>query len=98
MGVGRRLVVLFVLWSGAVCAGTEQEVKAKFLDFVAAQNAHDLKKVAEILADSPEAFWVARGAPTLGRKPILQDFREELCRSLGHRARPRQTEGDGDIR
>jgi len=34
-------------------AGTEDDVKALFGKFIAAQNAHDLKAVGEILHDSP---------------------------------------------
>src|SRR5579864_3047894 len=58
---------LMLFTAGAVRAGTEDEVKAIFDKFVAAQNAHDLKAVSEILQDSPQMFWITRGQVYLGR-------------------------------
>jgi hypothetical protein len=53
--MSKRIVVTFALIgiTRSVQAGTEDEVKALFSKFIAAQNAHDLKAVGEILQDSP---------------------------------------------
>jgi uncharacterized protein (TIGR02246 family) len=67
---------LTLLTAGAVRAGTEDEVKAIFDKFVAAQNAHDLKAVGEILQDSPQMFWITRGQVYLGRDAALKRFGE----------------------
>jgi uncharacterized protein (TIGR02246 family) len=67
---------LLSLTAGAVRAETEGEVKAIFAKFVAAQNAHDLRAVGEILQDSPEMFWITRGQVYLGREAALKRFEE----------------------
>jgi hypothetical protein len=41
---------------------------------VAAQNAHDLSAVGELLWDSPQFLWITRGAPIWGRLPALARF------------------------
>ncbi len=53
--MSKRIVVTFALIgiTRSVQAGTEDEVKALFSKFIAAQNGHDLKAVGEILQDSP---------------------------------------------
>jgi uncharacterized protein (TIGR02246 family) len=65
-----------LLSAGAAWAGTEDEVKAVFVKFVAAQNAHDLKSVGEILQDSPQMFWITRGQAYWGRDAALKRFEE----------------------
>jgi hypothetical protein len=45
--------LVLVMVAGVARAGTEDEVKAIFAKFVAAQNAHDLKAVGDLLQDSP---------------------------------------------
>src|SRR4028119_1007124 len=66
--------LLLVFFAGPSRAGTEDEVKALFAKFVAAQNAHDLKAVAETLQDSPQFLWITRGAPVWGRDAALKRF------------------------
>ena len=66
------LVVLTV--AGTAQAGSEDEVKALFAKFVAAQNAHDLKAVGELLQDSPQFLWITRGVPIWGRDAALKRF------------------------
>ncbi len=68
------LAAVLIICSGAVQAGTEDEVKAQFSKFIAAQNAHDLKAVSETLHDSPQFLWVTRGAPIWGREAALKRF------------------------
>lgn len=75
------IMVLLVLLTGVtgVEAGAEDEVRAVFDRFVAAQNAHDLGKVGELLWDSPRFLWITRGAAIWGRQPALTRF-ESLYR------------------
>jgi hypothetical protein len=60
----------------ATRAATEDEVKAVFAKFVAAQNAHDLRAVGDILQDSPQMFWITRGQVYWGRVAALKQFGE----------------------
>ena len=75
----RRLApALFCLasWlaSPAVIAGTDDEVRAMFERFVAVQNAHDLKALESLLADSPNFLWITRGNVIWGREAALKRF------------------------
>jgi ketosteroid isomerase-like protein len=63
-----------MICAGSVQAGTEDEVKAQFSKFVAAQNAHDLKAVSDTLLDSPQFLWITRGTPIWGREAALKRF------------------------
>jgi ketosteroid isomerase-like protein len=76
MLTGSRIALATVLMicAGSVQAGTEDEVKAQFSKFVAAQNAHDLKAVGDMLLDSPQFLWITRGAPIWGREAALKRF------------------------
>ena len=76
MWTGSRtaLAAVLMLCAGSVQAGTEDEVKAQFSKFVAAQNAHDLKAVGDMLLDSPQFLWITRGAPIWGREAALKRF------------------------
>ena len=69
-------LVLFLLLAtaGVVRAGSEDEVKALFARFVAAQNAHDLKEVGALLQDSAQFLWITRGAPIWGHEAALKRF------------------------
>jgi len=71
-----RIAISLVLLTvaGVARAGTEDEVKALFAKFVAAQNAHDLKAVGELLQDSAQFLWVTRGVPIWGRDAALKRF------------------------
>jgi uncharacterized protein (TIGR02246 family) len=72
------VVALFALgWlplSGGASAETEDEIRTIFEDFVAAQNAHDLQAVGEILSDSEDFLWITRGNPIWGRDAALDRF------------------------
>jgi uncharacterized protein (TIGR02246 family) len=68
------LAAVLTICSGSVQAGAEDEVKAQFSKFVAAQNAHDLKAVGDMLLDSPHFLWITRGAPIRGREAALKRF------------------------
>ena len=60
--------------SSAGRADTAEEVRTFFERFVAAQNAHDLAAVSEMLSDSQDFLWITRGAPIWGREAALQRF------------------------
>ena len=66
--------VAWTLSVGHVFAGGDDDVKAVFDRFVAAQNAHDLSTVRDALWDSPNFLWVTRGAPIWGRDAALKRF------------------------
>jgi len=68
------LVVVVLVSASVVGAAPEDEVRAVIDRFVAAQNAHDLAAVAELLWDSPQFLWITRGAPIWGRQPALTRF------------------------
>jgi uncharacterized protein (TIGR02246 family) len=71
-----RIAIALILLTvaGMARADTEDEVKALFAKFVAAQNAHDLKAVGELLQDSPQFLWITRGMPIWGRDAALKRF------------------------
>ena len=55
-------------------AAPEDEVRATFDRFVAAQNAHDLKAVKSLLLGSPNFLWITRGTPIWGSEAALKRF------------------------
>ena len=68
------LIAVLTLSTGYAFAGVDDEVKATFDRFVAAQNAHDVSAVRDLLLDSPNFLWVTRGAPIWGRDAALKRF------------------------
>ena len=60
--------------AGTAFAGVNDEVRATFDRFVAAQNAHDVSAVRDLLLDSPDFLWITRGAPIWGRDAALMRF------------------------
>jgi ketosteroid isomerase-like protein len=61
---------------GAVHAAPKDEIRGAFSRFVAAQNAHDVKAVGNLLDGSPEFLWIAPGNVVRGRDAALARFRE----------------------
>ena len=57
-----------------VVAAPEDEVRAAFDRFVAAQNAHDVKAVESLLLDSPNFLWITRGTPVWGAGAAVNRF------------------------
>jgi len=55
-------------------AAPEDEVRATFDRFVAAQNAHDVKAVEALLLGSPNFLWITRGTPIWGPDAALKRF------------------------
>jgi ketosteroid isomerase-like protein len=68
------LGAVLTLSAGNAFAGVDDEVKATFDRFVAAQNAHDVSAVRDTLLDSPNFLWVTRGTPVWGRDAALKRF------------------------
>ena len=70
---GTALIAFSVLIR-PLAAAPEDEVRATFERFVAAQNEHDAKAVEALLLNSPNFLWVTRGIPVWGIEPAMQRF------------------------
>ena len=68
------LAVVLTLFTGDAFASADDDVKATFDRFVAAQNAHDVSAVRDLLWDSTNFLWVTRGTPIWGRDAALKRF------------------------
>jgi len=55
-------------------AAPEDEIRATFDRFVAAQNAHDIKAVETLLWAAPSFLWITRGTPIWGQEAALKRF------------------------
>lgn len=80
----RTLAALAVLAlaAAAQAATMEDEVKAVFDKYVAAQNAHDLKATRNLLNDAPDLLWISRGTPIWGRDAVLKNLEERYKGTL----------------
>jgi len=67
-------LMLLALMIRSAAAATEDEVRATFDRFVAAQNAHDIKAVEPLLLGSPNFLWITRGTPVWGADAALKRF------------------------
>jgi uncharacterized protein (TIGR02246 family) len=77
--ISRRMAVciaflLIPLVTNTASAAPEDEVRATFERFVAAQNAHDVKAVELLLLNSPDFLWITRGTPVWGSDAALKRF------------------------
>lgn len=63
-----------LLATGYVSAEPRDEISDAFTKFVAAQNAHDLKGVEDLLSDSPNFLWATRDRVVHGRAEALRHF------------------------
>ena len=78
-GLVKRFLVFAALAATAVLAHAatmEDEVRAVFDKYIAVQNAHDLKAMRSLLADSPDLLWISRGKPIWGREAALKSLEE----------------------
>lgn len=57
-----------------LAAAPDDEVRATFDRFVAAQNQHDAKAVEALLLDSPNFLWITRGTPVWGTDAGMKRF------------------------
>jgi len=55
-------------------AASEEEVRSLFERLVAAQNAHDVDKVAALLWDSPDLLWLTRGVEVRGKPAVIDEL------------------------
>ncbi|MGQ0567877.1 MAG: YybH family protein [Gemmobacter sp.] len=65
------LAVVLALGSPAL-ASPQDEVRALYETFAAAQNARDLGAVRAVLSDSPDFLWISDGRPVWGREEMLE--------------------------
>jgi ketosteroid isomerase-like protein len=77
--VARCLIVCLALMFTALMtkptvAAPEDDVRAAFERFVAAQNAHDIKAVETLLLSSPDFLWITRGTLVWGNEAALKRF------------------------
>ena len=76
--MSRRLsmvtLALLLLVTPAAWAEPEEEIRAVFGRFVAAQNAHDLGALRDLLWDSTRFLWITHGVPVWGREAALKRF------------------------
>jgi len=77
-----KLIVLCLLATLVANAQTakptypvQDEIRAVFVRFVAAQNAHDADTVGSMIWDSPDFLWVSRGNPVRGSQQAIAIFR-----------------------
>ena len=68
------LIVMFMMITSVAVATPENEVRAAFDRFVAAQNAHDIKAVESLLLGSPDFLWVTRGTAVWGQDAATKRF------------------------
>jgi uncharacterized protein (TIGR02246 family) len=74
----KRFLILaaLLLAASSARASMEEEVRAVFDKYIAAQNAHDLKAVRSLLSDSPDMLWISRGKAIWGREAALKTLEE----------------------
>lgn len=76
IAIGALLALAPQAWSRAAGGNIEDEVRAVFERFVAAQNAHDVQEVGDLLSDSKDFLWITRGTPVWGREAALERFQK----------------------
>jgi uncharacterized protein (TIGR02246 family) len=75
---------VFATWAAATAitvtlahaATMEEEVRVVFEKYIASQNAHDMKSMRNLLADSPDFLWISRGKAIWGREAALKALEE----------------------
>jgi ketosteroid isomerase-like protein len=67
-------LMLMSLMIRSAVAAPEDEVRAIFDRFVAAQNAHDVTAVESLLLSSPHFLWITRGTPVWGPDAAVKRF------------------------
>ena len=70
------LAAVAMLAVSSASAAPRDEIRSTFGKFVAAQNAHNLKAVGDLLSDSPDFIWIAPGRIVRGRDAAIQRFGE----------------------
>jgi len=70
------VVLACALAASPARAAPKDDVKGAFTHFVNAQNAHDLKAIGNLLADSPDFLWISSGHVVRERGAALQRFEQ----------------------
>jgi ketosteroid isomerase-like protein len=78
--VARHLIacaafILFSLTINAATAAPEDDARATFDRFVAAQNAHDINAVESLLLGTSDFLWITRGTAVWGADAALKRFK-----------------------
>ncbi len=76
-GLFRRLssaLLLSAAFLNPASAAPQDEIRATFERFVAAQNNHDITKLEPLLLASPDFLWITRGMPIWGSEAALKRF------------------------
>ena len=68
------LVLLSALVGAEAPAAPDDEIRTVVERFVAAQNAHDLAAVSDLLWDSPDFLWITRGTAIWGHSAAIKRF------------------------
>ena len=68
------LLVMSLMVTSATAGTPEDDARATFDRFVAAQNAHDIKAVEALLLGSADFLWITRGTPVWGREAAIKRF------------------------
>jgi uncharacterized protein (TIGR02246 family) len=66
--------VALSVMSPPLAAAPQDEVRATFERFVAAQNEHDAAAVEALLLDSADFLWITRGKPVWGTDAAMERF------------------------
>jgi ketosteroid isomerase-like protein len=69
------VAVAVITATNPVSAEPNDEIRSTFARFINAQNAHDLKAVGNLLADSPDFLWISQGHVVRKRDAALERFR-----------------------
>ena len=72
----RNVAIAMTLSINVAHAAPADEVRQVFVQFVAAQNAHDADRVETMLWDSPDFLWVSRGTQIRGVANAMATFRQ----------------------
>jgi len=73
----RPFILVFLVLTVSLCgcpisfAGNSDDVRALYSQFVAAQNERDLRRVEDLLLDSPTFLWVSDGNSVWGRAATI---------------------------
>ncbi|MBA5777091.1 nuclear transport factor 2 family protein [Stappia sp. F7233] len=65
------LAPLILAPKGSAQANTADELRATYLAFVEAQNAHDPERIGAFFIDGPDFLWVSDGKSFWGRDAVL---------------------------
>ena len=75
------VAAIAIMAMGSVRAASTDEIRATFRKFVAAQNAHDLKRLDGLLNDSPNFLWIDSDSVLRTRDGALRRMGELFRRS-----------------